>query len=246
MKEKDWLLILGANSDIAIASAECFAQSGYNLFLASRDITESEKNANNIRIRYGVKVKSLFFDANDFQSHNKFFEDLEWDPFGILVSFGVMLDQMKSQKDFNSIKIMVETNYLGAMNILEIVASHFEKRKYGFIIGISSVAGDRGRMSNYIYGSTKGAFSIYLDGLGHRLSKSHVLVVNAKPGYVLTKMTKHLNLPKLLTANTKQVATSLKKAVQQRKSNIYILPIWRLIMFVIIHLPNRIFNKTQL
>jgi decaprenylphospho-beta-D-erythro-pentofuranosid-2-ulose 2-reductase len=188
----------------------------------------------------------LPFDAQDFKTHEDFYADLVVKPQGVVLAFGFMADQQAAQKDFALAKAMIDTNYTGAVSILEIIAADFEQRQSGFIVGISSVAGDRGRMSNYIYGSTKAAFSAYLAGLGHRLIKSNVSVLNVKLGFVATKMTADLDLPAKLTAQPEQVANSIFNAVQKKKSTIYVKPIWRLIMLIIVHLPSFVFHKTKM
>ena len=246
MTDKPWLLVLGANSDMAIATAKRYAQAGYNLYLASRNLEECEKIAADIRLRYQIEVQALPFDAQDFKTHEDFYADLVVKPQGVVLAFGFMADQQAAQKDFALAKAMIDTNYTGAVSILEIIAADFEQRQSGFIVGISSVAGDRGRMSNYIYGSTKAAFSSYLAGLRHRLIKSNVSVLTVKPGFVATKMTADLDLPAKLTAQPEQVAKAIFNAVAKKKSTIYIKPIWRLIMLIIVHLPNFVFHKTKM
>ncbi|MGM0582469.1 MAG: SDR family oxidoreductase [Bacteroidota bacterium] len=245
MKES-WVLILGANSDIATATAKYFARRGYNLQLASRSTDELEKTASDLSIRYAVDVKSLKFDATNFESHKGFYNGLEEKPDGVIVAFGTMYDQEKAQKNFNLSKNTIETNYLGAVSILEIIASDFEARKHGFIASISSVAGDRGRKSNYIYGSSKSALSSYLKGLSHRLADTNISVLNVKPGFVDTKMTAHLELPTFLTAQPIEVAKAIYKGVKKDKETIYVKGIWRFIMLIIIHIPAFIFKKTDL
>jgi short-subunit dehydrogenase len=246
MTEQPWLLILGANSDMAIATAKHYAKNGYNLYLASRNINECEKNAVDIRLRYAVEVQALAFDARDFASHATFYQSLAIKPQGVVIAFGVMHEQQLAHADFVLALDMIEANYAGAVSILEIIAADFEQRQSGFIVGISSVAGDRGRQSNYIYGSTKAAFTTYLAGLRHRLVKSNVSVLTVKPGFVATKMTADLDLPAKLTAQPEQVADAIFKAVEKNKSIIYVKPIWRLIMLLIIHVPNFVFHKTKL
>lgn len=241
-----WLLILGANSDMAIACAKRYAQAGFNLYLASRNLSECEKTATDLSLRYPVEIQALQFDAENFIDHANFYENLVVKPIGVIVAFGLMKDQQTAQSDFHEAKAMINTNYCGAVSILEIIATDFEQRQSGFIVGISSVAGDRGRQSNYIYGSSKAAFSAYLAGLRHRLVKSGVTVLTVKPGFVATKMTKDLDLPSQLTAQPEQVAQAIFKAVENKNSVIYVKPIWRLIMFIIIHLPNFVFHKTKL
>lgn len=241
-----WVLILGANSDMALATARRYAQSGFNLYLASRNKEECERNAADIRLRFGVQAEATFFDAREFESHSAFYEALAVKPEGVVVGFGFMSDQADAQQDFNLAKAMIETNYSGAVSILEVVAHDFENREKGFIVGISSVAGDRGRQSNYIYGSTKAAFSTYLDGLRHRLFKSGVYVLTVKPGFVATKMTAGLDLPEKLTAKPDDVAEAIYQAVQKKRDTLYVKGLWRWIMLIIRNVPEFLFKKTQL
>lgn len=244
---QEWILILGANSGMALATAKRFAQAGFNLYLASRNTTELEKTCQDIHIRFGVEAKALAFDARAFKSHQPFYQTIENRPSGVIVAFGSMHEQAEAEQNFALSKDMIETNYTGAVSIIEIIYQDFLKTGKGFIVGISSVAGDRGRQSNYIYGSSKAAFSTYLAGLTHRLHNSDIKVITVKPGFVATKMTAHLDLPEKLTAQPEEVANNIFKAVEKNKSQtIYVKPIWRLIMFIIKHLPNFIFHKTKM
>ena len=243
---ESWVLLFGANSDIATATARHFAAKGYNIQLASRDIEELKKTASDISIRYDVDVKAFNFDATDYESHAEFYQALNEKPDGVILAFGAMYDQEEAQKDFSITKQTIETNYVGAVSILEIVATAFETRQHGFIAAISSVAGDRGRKSNYIYGSSKAALSSYLQGLSHRLARSNVSVLTVKPGFVDTKMTDHLELPKLVTAQPKDVAKAIYNGVKKSKGTVYVKGVWRFIMLIIIHIPSFIFKKTNL
>lgn len=240
------ILILGANSDMARAAAGRFAAAGYNLQLASRSMGELEKTASDLRIRHEVGVTTLEFDATAVETHPTFYEELDGKPDGVIVAFGTMYEQEEAQQNFGQAQNMIETNYLGAVSILEIIAEDFEKRDHGFIVGISSVAGDRGRQSNYIYGSSKSALSAYLQGLAHRMAGTQVSVLTVKPGFVDTKMTAHLDTPKLLTASPEEVASAIFKGVQSGRSTIYVKGIWRLVMSVITHIPFVIFKQTDL
>ena len=246
MMNRAWVLILGANSDMAIACARRFAQADYNLYLASRNLEKLEKTAQDIRVRSQVEVQTLSLDASDFATHADFYDQLPTKPVGVIVAFGVMYDQLAAQKDFDLIQQTINTNYLGAMSLLEIIATDFELRKKDFIVGLSSVAGDRGRQSNYIYGSSKAGLSAYMAGLAHRMAKVGVSVLTVKPGFVATKMTAHLDLPAKLTATPEEVAQAIFRAVQKKKTVLYVKPIWRLIMLIIIHLPTFIFHRTKL
>ena len=246
MNIKPWLLILGANSDMAIATARVYAHKGYNLYLASRDTIGLELISDDITTRYQVEVVIFDFDAVDFDGHNAFYHSLIIKPQGFVLAFGVMHDQSESQSNFCFIKQMIDVNYCGAVSILEVIASDFERRGSGFIVGISSVAGDRGRMSNYLYGSTKAAFTTYLAGLRHRLIVSNVYVLTVKPGFVSTKMTEGLDLPKTLTALPREVGESIYRGVINKKTTIYVKPVWSLIMLMVTHIPTFLFHKTKL
>lgn len=241
-----WLLVLGANSDIAVAVSRRFAKEGWNIYLASRDMGNLAREAADLRLRYGVEAQELFFDATDYQSHTTFFSSLDPKPAGVIVAFGFLGDQDQAQNDFSVARKIIESNYLGAVSVLEVVARHFEAQGSGFIAGISSVAGDRGRASNYIYGSAKAGFSTYLAGLRHRLSRVGVHVMTVKPGFVDTKMTAGMKLPKRLLATPQEVAEAMYAGVCTNRNTLYAKRIWRLIMLIIIHLPEFVFKKTKL
>jgi short-subunit dehydrogenase len=243
---QEWVLILGANSDMAKAAARRFAQSGYNIQLGSRNMEELSAEADNLKVRYGVETRTFFFDALDFDSHSAFYANLNAKPSGVIVAFGVLGNQSDAQNDFRSAKAIIDTNYSGAVSNLEVIAADFEKRRWGFIVGISSVAGDRGRQSNYIYGSAKAGFSTYLSGLRHRLFTAGCTVLTVKPGFVATKMTSGLDLPEKLTASPQDVAEKIFSGVRKKKDTIYVKPIWRVIMWIIIHLPELVFKRTGL
>ncbi|MFP4169341.1 MAG: SDR family oxidoreductase [Desulfonatronovibrionaceae bacterium] len=245
MKQK-WVLILGANSDMAKAAARSFARDGYNIYLASRDTQELDKEAAHLGLKYGIQASSLHFDALDTGSHPGFFAGLNPCPAGVVLAFGLLGDQQQAQSDFFLAQRIIDTNYTGAVSILEVVAAAFERKKSGFIVGISSVAGDRGRQSNYIYGSAKAGLSAYLSGLRHRLFRSGVSVTTVKPGFAATKMTAGLDLPERLTAQPSEVGDRIVTAVKKKKDTVYIKPVWRLIMCIIIHLPEFVFKRTKL
>ena len=129
-------------------------------------------------------------------------------------------------------ELMIKTNYLGLVSIFGEIANRMEKRGSGTIIGVSSVAGDRGRASNYIYGSAKAGFAAFLSGLRNRLFQKNVRVITVKPGFVRTKMTEGLDLPGMLTASPDELAHAIHRADRKNKLVVYYRPVWRLIMLI--------------
>jgi short-subunit dehydrogenase len=241
------LLILGANSDVAHYIAKIFAQYEHaNLYLASRDLELLQKKARDIEVRYRVKAEALFFDATDYASHNDFYEKLDPKPYGIILVFGYLGGQQKAQQDFREAKHIIETNFMGAVSILEIIASDFERRGHGFIVGMSSVAGERGKQSNYIYGSAKAALSVYLSGLRNRLCKSNGQVITVLPGFIRTKMTENLDLPERLMAEPEEVAEDIYNAYKKGKDVVYSKWFWKWIMMIIRAIPEKMFKKMHL
>lgn len=246
MKKNKNILLLGANSDIATAIGREFASKGSNIFLASRNIKNMEAETRHLELLYKVKSKFFYFDASDFDSHNNFLNSIDENIDGVVICFGNMPIQEDAQKNFELTKECLEVNYVGAVSILEILARYFIKKKNGWIVGVSSVAGDRGRGSNYIYGSSKAALTTYLQGLNHRLSSHNIHVMLVKPGFVETKLTAELDLPSILTASKEEVAKNIFKALSKQKNEIYIRPIWRFIMILIKLLPYWIFKRSNL
>jgi len=241
-----YLLIIGANSDIAKELARVYAKNGYNLYLANRDISKLDTFKKDIEIKYQKDVKLLELDILDFDSHKEFYESLEKKPLGVVSAVGYLGDQKVAERDFVESKKIIDTNFTGVVSLLNIVANDFEKRGSGFIIGISSVAGDRGRKSNYIYGSSKAAFSSYLSGLRNRLSQNNINVLTVKPGFVDTKMTRGMDLPPRLTAKPYDVAQDIFKAQEKGKDIIYTKSLWKIIMLIIKLIPEWKFKKMSI
>lgn len=240
------ILIIGAKSDIAKAIAIKYAENGYDLYLAARNSKELEAFAQDIHVRTDKNVECVDLDILDFASHQDFYSNLSEKPDGVVSAVGYLGDQNKSQIDFDETKTIIDTNYTGVVSLLNIVAADFESKKSGFIIGISSVAGDRGRMSNYTYGSAKAALSNYLSGLRNRLNAVGVKVLTIKPGFVATKMTEGMDLPAVLTAKPDQVADDVYKAQTTGKSIVYTKWFWRWIMLIIKSIPEWKFMSMKL
>lgn len=241
-----FVLIIGAKSDIAKELTREYAKAGYNLYLAARDSKSLKPLANDIAIRSSVKTELKEFDMTAFDTHQAFYESLDPKPSGVIVVAGYMNDQKVCETNWSETLNTISVNYTGAVSILNIVANDFEARKSGFIVGVSSVAGDRGRKTNYIYGSSKAGFTAYLSGLRNRLSASGVTVLTVKPGFVATKMTAGLDLPAKLTAQPSEVAKDIFVAQQKGKNIIYTKSIWRYIMLIIMHIPEFIFKKMSI
>jgi short-subunit dehydrogenase len=233
-----YVLIIGATSDIAKATAREYAKHGFDLYLATRNIDQLNGFAKDIIIRNKIKVKQLELDILNYDSHRTFYNQLEEKPLVAISAVGYLGNQNKAQYDFDEAKKIVDTNYTGIVSLFNIIADDFEKRRSGFLIGISSVAGDRGRKSNYIYGSAKAAFTAYLSGLRNRLHSSLVHTITVKPGFVNTKMTEGMNLPARLTAQPEEVARDIYSAHLKRKNIIYTKWIWKWIMIVIKIIPE--------
>ena len=240
------LLVLGGSSDIGLAIAHQYAGAGWTIILAGRDMAALQRSVTDIRIRYGVDAEASQFDAMSYSTHKSFWDLLPNVPQAVVWAVGYLDSQQVSQLEFAEARRSVETNFLGALSILSVVATHFETRKSGSIIGISSVAGDRGRQSNYVYGSAKSGLSAMLSGLRARLVSADVRVITVKPGFVSTKMTQHLALPKGLTNTPQDIALRIFQC-DERAFNGTIYPNfrWRLIMLVVRCLPESLFIRVK-
>ena len=240
------VLILGATSDIGYAIAKRFAAEKWNVQLAARSAGQLEPLRSDLQIRYGVQSAALSFDALSFDTHKPFWESLSPRPDAVIYVIGFMNENEKVIGDWEETSRTLHTNYTGAVSILNLVAADFAARRSGTIVGISSVAGLRGRQSNYIYGSAKAGFTAYLSGLRNKLYHSGVHVMTVLPGFVYTKMTEHLQLPKPLTARPEEVGDAVWKGVQTKKNVIYVKWFWRYIMRIITSIPEGMFKKRKL
>jgi decaprenylphospho-beta-D-erythro-pentofuranosid-2-ulose 2-reductase len=240
------VLILGATSDMAVAIARKFAAEGYSVTLAARNTERLQAIEADLRVRFKGNVYSVAFDALDFAGHENFYLTLPEKPDVVVCVFGLLGDQQKAQSEWKACEEILQSNYVGAVSILNVVANHFESKRKGTIVGISSVAGDRGRQSNYFYGSAKAGFTAYLSGLRNRLFHAGVHVVTVKPGFVKTKMIENIKTPGPITAQPKKVGDHIFGAVKKKKNSTYVLPVWALIMLIIRMIPEGIFKKLKL
>lgn len=240
------ILLLGATSDISRALAHRHAQAGDQLILAGRNVAALEKEAQDLRIRYEATVQTSVFDAVLIDTHPVFYQSLSATPDIVYCVFGFLPDQPSAEQDPSLAQQTLMVNFNGAVSILGIVANDFEERKAGTIVGISSVAGERGRASNYFYGSAKAGFTAFLSGLRNRLNKSQVHVLTVKPGFVRTRMTAQMDLPPLITADPDEVASAMLKAIRKKKHILYTKWMWRYIMWIIRNIPERVFMRLTL
>ncbi|MEI6767015.1 MAG: SDR family oxidoreductase [Bacteroidota bacterium] len=240
------LLILGSNSDVGKACAYRYARENFNILLASRTIDEFQTAlASDVSIRYNVTTENVYFDALKTESHNDFYNKLKIKPDVVISAFGYLGNQTRAMSDSSEAALIINTNFNASISILSIVANDMERRKAGTIIGISSVAGERGRKGNYIYGASKAGVTTFLCGLRTRLAPAGVHVATIKPGFIKTKMTEGLNTPEILTASPGRVADAIWKAYRRRKKVTYVLPVWRFIMWIIRNMPEALLQKTN-
>ena len=242
MSKKDSVLILGARSDIAMAVAHRFAGSGYDIQLAARNVQSLDADKCDIELRYQVSVTLHEFDAVDMGSHEGFVDALPQLPIIAVCAVGYMGVQAESELDVIAAKEVIRTNFEGPASILALLANRFEQRGEGTLVGISSVAGERGRATNYVYGSAKAGFTAFLSGLRNRLAKKGVNVVTVLPGFVATKMTDGMQLPVKLTAQPAEVANVILNAVLKKHNVVYVKPIWQFLMVIIRSIPERFFK----
>lgn len=238
------VLILGANSDVGNACAHHFANRGFNLLLAGRIEEKTQKQVEtDLAIRYSVNVQSCYFDALDFKSHADFVKSLNPFPELVISVFGVLGDQGKAEEDFELAKRIIDTNFLGNVSILSLFSLQMKKERRGTLVCLSSVAAERGRRSNFIYGSSKAGLTAYLSGLRSSMFPYGVHVITVIPGFIKTKMIGDLKTPNALTATPQQVAEVVFNSVHRKKNVVYTVWPWRYVMGIIKLIPEGIFKK---
>ena len=242
------ILIIGAGSAIAEAAARLFAQRGDRLFLLARSREQLEVIAADLRVRGADAVHFDIFDVNDTPRHAAVLEGAVAALEGldiVLVAHGTLPDQQACEQDIELLRRELDTNGVSSVLLLMQLAQHFEQQGHGTLAVISSVAGDRGRQSNYVYGAAKGMLSIFLQGLRNRLQRHGVQVLTIKPGFVDTPMT--AEFPKgLLWAQPETVAGGILKAINRGADVVYLPWFWRYIMWVIRSIPELIFKRMRL
>ena len=240
------VLILGIKSDIALAVAYRFAQAGYNLQLAGRNLDSINNVVADIELRYQLTVTTHELDILEVNNYETFIKSLPQLPDVAICSVGLLGEQSESEYDIRAATLTIRSNFEGPANLMGAIANEFKKRQSGCLVGISSVAGERGRSTNYVYGSAKAGFTAYLSGLRNRMHPYGVGVVTVLPGFVQTKMTRHLKLPRFLTASPQHVANDIFCAVLKKKDLVYSYWIWRLVIFAVRLIPEPIFKRMKL
>lgn len=240
------LLLLGGTSDIGRATALAFARKGWAIDLAGRNLPGLKREAADIAARSGAAVTIHGFDVLDTDAFAPFIAALPALPDTVVCVVGVLGDQERAETDLVHAAEVMRANYEGPALILGLLAERFVARGTGTLVGVSSVAGERGRGSNYVYGSAKAGFTAFLSGLRNRLAPRGVHVVTVKPGFVRTKMVAGKPLPGPLTAEPEQVGEAIYRAAERRADVLYVGRRWGLIMAIIRAIPERVFKKLKL
>lgn len=247
MENVKTLLLLGGSSDIGRASAQRFAAAGWRIFLAGRDLAVLRREADNIGARAGVEVSTFALDILDFGSFDKFVDGLPALPDTVVCVIGLLGDQARAETDLAHASEVIRSNFEGPALLLGLFAERFAKRGEGTIVGVSSVAGERGRATNYIYGAGKAGLTAFLSGMRNRFGKTKIRIVTVKPGFVRTRMTEGMKLPAPLTAEPVELGEAIYRSATVRPRDvIYVKPIWRLVMTVVKSIPETIFKRLKI
>ena len=242
------VLIVGATSAIAEHCARIWAARGDALHLVARNEQHVQVIASDLKVRGASEVTTYCTNLNDTDKHEDLLNDADDALEGIdivLIAHGTLSNQKTCEVSVKETLQEIQTNALSTISLLTVIANRFEAQKSGTICVISSVAGDRGRASNYVYGSAKAMVSVFTSGLRQRLYKSNVSVVTIKPGFVDTPMTSEFKKG-LLWAKPSVVAALIVKAIERKKAEVYVPAFWWYVMVIIKCIPNRIFQKVTL
>ncbi|MFC4171991.1 SDR family oxidoreductase [Microvirga sp. GCM10011540] len=240
------LLLLGGTSDIGRAAALHFALAGWQVMLSARNEEEARRNADDIASRTGAEITTHRLDILETDRFSDFVGTLPRLPDVVVCVVGELGDQSRAQSDLAHAAMVMRTNFEGPALLLGLLAERFLERGSGTIIGVSSVAGDRGRGSNYVYGAAKAGFTAFLSGLRNRLAPKGLRVVTVKPGFVRTRMTAGIKLPPVVTAEADEVGRAIFAAVEKGGDVIYVRRVWRPIMMMITGIPERVFKRLRL
>jgi decaprenylphospho-beta-D-erythro-pentofuranosid-2-ulose 2-reductase len=242
------IFIFGATSAIAQATARLFAAEGDKLFLVARSGDRLEAVADDMRVRGAAQVATAILDANDCHQHEALIDKAHQCLAGldtVIIAHGTLADQRVCQISGEKTHQELATNALSVISLLTHLAQRFEQQGHGTLSVISSVAGDRGRQSNYVYGTAKAAVNTFMQGLRNRLHKSGVRVLTIKPGFVDTPMTSKFRKGFLWTTPG-VIAAGIHKAIVKKREVVYLPWFWHPIMLLIRTLPEAIFKRMSL
>jgi short-subunit dehydrogenase len=242
------ILVIGATSAIAEQCARIWAARGDAIYLVARNQERLKAIASDLKVRGAAQVDTYRIDLNDIDSHIVLLDAAELAMGGIdtmLIAHGTLSNQEICEKNVEDMLAEIKTNALSVISLLTLIANRFEAKRAGSIAVISSVAGDRGRASNYVYGSAKALVTTFTSGLRQRLYKSNVAVVTIKPGFVDTPMTASTKKG-LLWAKPDAVAEKIVQAIDKRKEEVYVPAFWWAAMAIIKVIPKNIFKKIKI
>jgi short-subunit dehydrogenase len=242
------IVIIGATSRIAEEVGRKYAEDGGKIFLIGRNINKLEAIAKDLQTRGAISVTCEALDVNDFSRHESVIDSaFSWcvSVDVVLIGHGTLPDQKQCERDMDQCLHELNTNAISTVTVSSLVANKLEEQGKGVLAVITSVAGDRGRQSNYVYGAAKGMVSIFLGGLRNRLFASGVNIIDIKPGFVDTPMTKDFDKG-FLWAQPDEVAKGIIRCIQKRKSVCYLPWFWRYIMMIIKSIPESIFMRLKL
>ncbi len=243
------ILVIGATSAIATACCRLWAEQGHEFFLVARDAEKLQQTAQDLEARGAKSVNSFTMDVLDTPQHALMLQQCISTHRQIdiaLVAHGTLPDQAACEQDAELALQEFSINGSSVISLLSLLAEQFTLQRCGSLAVISSVAGDRGRPSNYLYGSAKAAVSAFCEGLHARLFKIGVHVITIKPGFVDTPMTQGLALPQALVVSPDYVAKHIVKAIDKKKAVLYTPRFWTLIMLIIRNIPTFIFKRLNL
>ncbi len=241
------VLIIGATSAIAQATARCFASRGDSLYLTGRNPDHLQTIADDLKVRGAANVTIATLDVVEFTAQEAVLNQAERELGGLdiaLIAHGSLPDQVECQNSVAALRREFDVNALSTLALLTDLANRFEKRGSGTLAVISSVAGDRGRQRNYVYGSAKGAVSIFLSGLRQRLTKAGVHVITIKPGFVDTPMTREFKKNRLW-AQPERIALGVMHAIDHGRDQVYLPWFWAPMMFLIKLIPEFVFKRMR-
>lgn len=242
------VIVIGATSGIAQAICRVLSQRRCRLFLIARDANKLAAVAADLKVRGADIAGARTADLTDTGLHREILA-AAWQGLGTvdaaIVAHGILGDQNEAERNWAEAAAILNVNFTSVASLATHLANDFEHQGSGQIVAIGSVAGDRGRKTNYVYGSAKSAVETFMQGLRHRLAPRGIGVLLVKPGFVDTPMTAHLPRSPLF-AGADRVARAIVTAMEEDKSTVYVPFFWRPIMLIVRSLPDSVFNRLSL